>query len=113
MSDSRLTPTQAKPPALVYIDLNHWISLPSGASQSKEEEFYEATDALMQFMMLRGPTDEELPALEDYGFNPMPAHELIDRIARREAELAGLLSADPSKIARLDDIVDARPCIGI
>lgn len=85
-----------------------WKFSPSGSSQSEEEEFYEATDALMQFMMLRGPTDEELPALEGYGFNPLPAHELIDRIARREAELAGLLGADPDRIARLDDIVDAR-----
>jgi hypothetical protein len=86
-----------------------WRFTPSGRSRTASELLHEATDAVTQFIMLRGPGDEDVKRLASgYGYRPEASYEVTDRIARREAELASALAAKPGDKRRLDDIIAAR-----
>jgi hypothetical protein len=85
-----------------------WRFVPSGAAGTPLELVNEALDATAQFRMLMGPADKQDPDLLKRGFNPAAAYEVVDRITRREADLAAQLEADPQWRRRLDDIIEAR-----
>jgi hypothetical protein len=58
---------------------------------------------------LRGPTDEQVPALREQGWNPVKAVEVTERRARQEREQAARLAEDPRwRRGRLRDVVAAR-----
>jgi hypothetical protein len=65
-------------------------------------------NAAIQLRMLMGPANKQDPELVKYGFNPAAAYEVIERIRRREEDLAAQLAADPTWLRRLDDIIEAR-----
>ncbi len=85
-----------------------WTFVPSGRAANRVKLFYEATDAVLQFVMLRGPTDEALPDLLKLGYSPQESYDVTERIAKREAEMATLLAEQPASKRRLDDIIAAR-----
>jgi hypothetical protein len=63
---------------------------------------------LTEYVMLRGPIDDDLAALASYGYNPAAALEVEQQRLTREVELAEQLRKDPENKKRLDDIVNAR-----
>lgn len=85
-----------------------WVFVPSGRAATPLERLNEALDSYAQFHMLMGSADKQDPELLKAGYNPQAAYDVVDRITRREADLAEQLAADPKWLQRLDDIIDAR-----
>jgi hypothetical protein len=61
-----------------------------------------------EYMLLRGPTPEELPALRQMGFRPEEVERVENERVRREQELAVMLETGTADRGRLGDIVHAR-----
>ncbi len=72
------------------------------------ERAREMLNAAIQLRILMGPANKLDPELLKYGFNPASAYEVIEKIRRREEDLAAQLAADPVWLRRLDDIIEAR-----
>lgn len=81
-------------------------SPPNGAEPL--ERLQDATDKLSQFRMLRGPDDEDLPALARHGYNPDASYSVTRVIQKREAELAEHLKKETVTADRLADYVAGR-----
>lgn len=63
---------------------------------------------LSEYMLLRGPAPEELPALRARGYRPEEVLKVEEDRLRRERELAVMLQDGTADRDRLDDIVHAR-----
>jgi hypothetical protein len=72
------------------------------------ELVHEAINSASQFWMLMGPDNKQDPELLKAGFNPGLAHDVVGSIARREADLAKTLLANPARGEALGDIVAVR-----
>jgi hypothetical protein len=68
-----------------------------------------AAELLLERATLCGPSDEDVPALKQDGWNPRAAREVAEKRAAQEREQAALLDASPSwRRGRLRDLVSAR-----
>jgi hypothetical protein len=85
-----------------------WRFVPSGNATSPMELVNEAFNAVSQFWMLMGPDNKRDPELLKAGFNPGLAYDVVGSIARREADLAKTLRANPARGQALGDIVAVR-----
>jgi hypothetical protein len=85
-----------------------WRFVLSGNSKTPMELVNEAFNSVAQFWMLMGPDDKHDPELLEAGFNPGLAYDVVASIARREADLAKTLKADPARRHPLGDIVAVR-----
>ncbi len=85
-----------------------WRFVPSGNSSTRLDLVNEAFNSYTQFWMLKGPDDKREPELLKLGFNPSSSYEVMDAIARREADLARLLAEQPTNRQGLDDIIAVR-----
>jgi hypothetical protein len=61
-----------------------------------------------EYLMLRGPSPEELPHLRSLGYQPEAIAQVEQDRLRRERDLAKMLQAGTARRGRLDDIVHAR-----
>jgi hypothetical protein len=84
-----------------------WRFRPSGA-QDRLHLIEEAMNAAMQFGILRGPQDEDMQRVREYGYRPEDSYAVTQEIEKREAELAQLLAEGEARRERLDDIIAAR-----
>jgi hypothetical protein len=85
-----------------------WKFHPSGKATDAFALIEEAGNAAAQFVVLRGPTDADLPSVQAYGYDPQSSRAVIERIHEREADLAIRLAEGTARRVRLDDIISAR-----
>lgn len=85
-----------------------WRYAPRSPNLSPIDRVQDAFDQLSQFMILRGPGDDDLEALVGYGYRPEVAQQVTENIRAREEDLARILTEDPIWKQRLPDIVLAR-----
>lgn len=83
---------------------------PAGASPEDLAEFeamtLEVFDEVAEYLLLRGPSEEQAAVIENYSLDPVRVVE--DLMVAREVELAVALEGDPDQRARIEDIVIAR-----
>jgi hypothetical protein len=66
-------------------------------------------EVLLARSVLRGPTDEEVPAIQALGWDPTVARQIAEQRARSEREQAARFDAEPRyRRGRLRDAVSAR-----
>jgi hypothetical protein len=81
---------------------------PKDVAGSAEERVASAFNQAMEYVLLRGPGDDDLAALGDYGYQPEAARQMMSDITGREKDLAERLADKPVSRSRLDDIIAAR-----
>jgi hypothetical protein len=73
------------------------------------DERLSAAERQMERALLRGPTDADVPALKDDGWDPMAARKVAENRAAQERDQVARLDADPRwRRGRLRDVVSAR-----
>lgn len=81
---------------------------PDQLDASDIDAFYRSMASVVEFFLLKGPEDTDLPALVEYGYDPEAAHVVTQHMRDREQSLAEHLVAEPASPGHLEDIVNAR-----
>ncbi len=108
---ARATASEHAPTVIAGIEARvdtGWRFQPSGKAADAWELIEEAGNAAVQFAALRGPTDQDLPGVRAYGYNPESSRAVIERIHERETDLAARLANGTARKYRLEDIIAAR-----